>query len=388
MKNLAIYVHIPFCLARCPYCDFNVYVEKEIPEDAYAKSVIEEVRLTAEKYQNFNQKVRSIYFGGGTPSLFSPTSLGKICESIKQLFPCETDIEITLEANPNHKLTKLYSKWLEIGINRISFGSQSLNDKTLRLLGRNHSARNTMTALKDARQAGFHNINLDLIFAAPEQSIGELESDIAGFVELAPDHISAYQLTIEKGTPFFTDYSLGKLKLPNDEISAEMFELIINKLERSGYEHYEISNFAKANLYSRHNLGYWNGDNYLGFGAGAHSFYKDPISLKACRWSNLAKPKEYINCLSNVSSLNFPRAWQEELSQESLVFEFFFLGLRKISGVSLKNFQELFGEDLKKIYLKKIDPLISKNLINQEGDRIYLSKRGIMLADSVFEYLL
>src|SRR5579863_6333984 len=270
--SFSLYIHIPWCQSKCPYCDFNSHAAAVWPEDEYVRALIAEMERRAEDPTWRGERLRTIFFGGGTPSLFDPRSIGRILESAERHFGFEPGLEITLEANPGTVDPAKLAGMRAAGVNRISFGAQSFNPATLKFLGRIHSADETRAAATMAHRAGFERINLDLIFAVPGQTVADVLFDIASVAALEPDHISAYNLTFEEGTAFFTDLKRGRIKqLANDE-QAAMYQTVREEIPRRGYAMYEISNYAPPGHEARHNLTYWRGQTYLGIDAGAHSY--------------------------------------------------------------------------------------------------------------------
>jgi len=383
-KDFSIYVHIPYCLQKCPYCDFNTFAAVKWPENEYVDAVLAELQYYSRKPEWKNQKVSTVFFGGGTPSIFSPESLGKVIQKAKELFSFSDNCEISMEANPGSLKLETLAEFHKNQINRISFGVQSFHQKTLDSLGRFHNADQSKEAISLARKAGFKNISVDIMFGAPNQTIEELEHDLNIISNLKPDHVSAYSLTIEKGTPFFQSYSKGILKLPTDELFLEMMSLISINLSAEGFNRYEISNYSKPGYESLHNKRYWDRYPYLGLGAGAHSFEKTSNQYGK-RWSNLSSPEKYI---SEIQKNGFASSWNEILSEKEAYFEFFFTGLRNIKGVSLCQFKEEFGIDSSEIYGENISRLINNNLLERKENFLLLTKKGIEISDSVLESFL
>ncbi len=381
MEPFSVYVHVPFCLHKCPYCDFNTYAVTQIPDQEYGDALLAELdaRLAAKEWQDRN--VQTIFFGGGTPSLLSPKTIARFINGLRGRLKFNQDIEITLEANPGSTSYDRLAEFLAAGINRISFGAQSFNDKTLRSLGRIHTSQQIDLAIEDSRAAGFSNINLDLIYGVPDQSMEELSADIQRFIATGVEHISTYHLTIEHGTPFFAAQKRGVIKLPEDDLVVDMMQEILVRLEEGGFKRYEISNFARSNYHSRHNCAYWLGHDYLGLGAGAHSFCRSSSgSLFGARWANFALPKEYIN---KATSLGAAESWREELSLSDAIFERVFLGMRLLSGVSKAGFIKLFNAPIEDIYGEVLEGLIKQDLIELTPEELKLTPRGLLLADSV-----
>jgi oxygen-independent coproporphyrinogen-3 oxidase len=399
MKPFSIYLHIPFCSHKCPYCDFNTYAVTVVPEKDYVGALLAELDYRASLPEWNSRPVQTIYFGGGTPSLFGPQSIVKILEAISERFSYLPGLEVSIEANPGAVHGDDLSGYLAAGINRISFGAQSLNTHTLKTLGRTHAPEDVDNAMMNARRAGFDNINLDLMYGVPGQTITDLEADLAAMVELRPDHISPYGLTIEKGTPFYRGYKRGVLAPPDEETGALMMDKLGSILGGASYIHYEISNFALEDRQARHNLAYWNGDDYLGLGAGAHSFiarhkfspaadasfmarFRASEKTAALRWSNFALPSKYMK---EVTGRGQASSWQDELDLKDLIFEYFFLGLRKIAGVSISEFKNKFGLEVVQCYPSLIRVLTGQGLIKLKDDMLTLTPRGLLLADSVIE---
>ena len=381
-QAFSLYIHIPFCGQRCPYCDFNTYVEAKIPEDAYTEALLAELNYRATLASWRTRPLKTIFFGGGTPSLFLTTSLARVIARAQELFPVSSALEISLEANPGTVNQAYFEQLRQGGINRLSIGSQSLNETFLRSLGRAHSVSETRTAYQDARNAGFNNINLDIMYALPQQTLDDFKTDLNEFLLLKPNHISAYQLTIEKGTPFSFRHAQGELILPPEDTTIEMMSVLKKTLEINGFLQYEISNFAPAGFECRHNQTYWQGDDYLGIGAGAHSFVRSEGNGFGRRWSNFALPKEYMKqCHMNGAA----ESWSDALTREGLEFEFFFLGLRKTAGISTQDFQERFGYPIETHYQEPLKKLESDGFIKIKGTNISLTDNGRLLSDSILE---
>ena len=433
MNPYSLYFHIPFCTHRCAYCDFNTYAGQEemIPDyvDALCKE-IEFVGLRAERSDSaVEAPVHTIFFGGGTPSLLSPLQFDSIFKSIRAAFTLTDDAEITIEANPG---TVSYENLLElrkIGINRISFGVQSANMEELRMLERTHDFFTVIEAVTSARKAGFdrqsNGVNLDLIYALPEQTLQTWQTTVKRILDLHPEHISAYALTLEHGTPFGRWSSKGLLPIPNPDLAADMYEWASETLEANGYVQYEISNWAKANaevrmqndefnsafriphssFQCRHNLQYWRGLPYLAFGAGAHGY------ANGYRYSNVLRIKTYIErlamqpCEGLEPSQGFPltpaTVNQHRQTSQDDMSEFMMTGFRLTQeGVSEKEFQLRFEKPLRDVYGNEIEELLKLGLIEltdsplsmgrvpdrveEPGVRARLTKRGRLLGNQVF----
>lgn len=388
MDPFALYIHIPFCAHKCPYCDFNTYAVQNPPEADYCTALIAELGMRAGEPAWRGRSPATIFFGGGTPSLFAPSSIQRIIDAVREHFSSDRLDEVTLEANPGTVSQESLAGYLRAGVNRLSFGTQSFNRSTLKQLGRIHTVADNIAAVRDARSAGFQNLNLDLIFGCPEQHPDDLRQDLAAALELLPEHLSIYGLTIEKGTPFYNAYHSGKLNLAGEETLAEMFECVIDTLIRAGFEHYEISNFARAEKRARHNLAYWQGNDYLGLGAGAHSYCRADTTdrrPRAERWSNYALPGRYIE---SATSRGSAVSWRDLLTASDMIFEFFFLGLRCLDGVDILKFERRFGPRCVEPYERIFERLRAAGLVDRSETVLRLTRRGILLADSVFEQLI
>jgi oxygen-independent coproporphyrinogen-3 oxidase len=377
--SFSLYVHIPWCQSKCPYCDFNSHAASSWPEADYTRALISELehRVGAAPYAG--ERLKTIFFGGGTPSLFDPKSIGEIIDAANRLCGIEADAEITLEANPGTVDAAKLSGMRAAGVNRISFGAQSFNPATLKFLGRIHSADETRAAAKMAHRAGFERLNLDLIFAVPGQTVADVLFDIESVAALEPDHISAYNLTFEEGTAFFTDLKRGRIKqLPNDE-QAAMYQTVREEIPRRGYPMYEISNYAAPGHEARHNLTYWRGETYLGIGAGAHSFAH--VDAGGRRWWNEKLPARYVAAIEERS---LAEAGAETIDEATAQSEYVFLNLRLREGFALADFHARFNRHFECIFGSVATPLLNDGLLTLERGRIFLTDRGLEMADSVF----
>jgi oxygen-independent coproporphyrinogen III oxidase len=390
-SDYSIYIHIPFCSHRCAYCDFNTYAGQEDLIPAYAEALCKEIqfigaRLPSPMRGEAEGRVHTIFFGGGTPSLLTPRQFETIFQAIRQSFALTEGAEITMEANPGTVSYEDLIALRRIGINRLSYGVQSANTEELRMLERAHDFFEVIEAVNAARKAGFQNLNLDLIYGLPEQSLATWQTTVKRILDLHPAHISAYALTLEHGTPFGRWASRGMLPLPDPDLAAEMYEWLSETLEASGYGQYEISNWGKPDYECRHNLQYWRGLPYLAFGAGAHGY------ASGYRYSNVLRIKTYIDRLtdSQGSALQFPltpvtvnhhrQTLQDDIS------EFMMTGLRLTQeGVTAKEFQSRFGQSVLDVYGKELEELLNLGLIESgNGGRIRITKRGRLLGNQVF----
>jgi oxygen-independent coproporphyrinogen-3 oxidase len=384
MKSFSLYIHIPFCSHKCPYCDFNTYAVDAVPEAEYVAALSRELALYGQGEHFGGRSVRTIFFGGGTPSLFGPEAIAEILTSARRFFPLEGDAEISLEANPYLINEEKLRGYREAGVNRLSFGAQSFNPAQLHLLGREHSPSDIRAAVEESVLAGFDNVSLDILFGVPGQRVDDVLEDIEAATLLPVRHLSTYSLTIEPGTPFFQRQERKLFTLPSDEVVREMLDVIPDFLLAKGLSRYEISNYARPGFESKHNTAYWTGDDYLGVGAGAHSFsvtYDGELRQSGLRWSNWAHFDRYIN----ETRTSAPTSWREHLEAKDLAFEFFYLGLRRTAGVSIEEFVKCFGSEAGARFASLIGSLESEGMMLRDGDRVYLTKNGIALADSVFE---
>jgi oxygen-independent coproporphyrinogen-3 oxidase len=379
-KAFSLYLHIPYCQSKCPYCDFNSHAVASWPEDDYVRALVAEIERRADEVPWAGRRLKTIFFGGGTPSLFRPESIAAILTAAERNFGIERGAEITLEANPGTVNAEKLGGMRAAGINRISFGAQSFNEARLKFLGRIHSAEETREAARSACSAGFERFNLDLIFAVPGQSVDEVLSDIAEAAALGPDHISAYNLTFEEGTAFFTEMKRGRIRPIDSDRQAEFYAAVREELPRRGYRMYEISNYAPPGHEARHNLSYWRAESYLGLGAGAHSFARDEHG-GGRRWWNERMPARYVE---QALAGGLAEAGGETVDARSARGEFVFLNLRLRDGFALADFEQRFGESFDSVFGARAARLFEGDLLLRGEGRIYLSERGLELADSVF----
>ncbi|MEW6298081.1 MAG: radical SAM family heme chaperone HemW [Thermodesulfobacteriota bacterium] len=375
----SLYIHIPYCLVKCPYCDFNAYGVRSWPEDRYVDALGAELRHAVSHAPWRGQAVQTIYFGGGTPSLFSPASIQRFLHVVTDLCPLVApDIEITLEADPATVTRGKLAGYRAVGINRLSLGVQSFHPQVLKTLGRLHSAEDAARAVGWAREVGFTNLNSDLIFAVPGQTPELLEEDVLRLLTLAPEHVSLYNLTYEEHTPFWAMKNTGRLRPVDEEVEAAMYTLIQERCRSQGYEHYEISNFARPGFSSRHNTNYWQGGSYLGLGAGAHSYACEP--LWGTRWSNERNPKTYM---AKALTRGEAKSTVETLTRAQALGEFVFLQLRQLEGFALSRFAERFGVGFVDAFPHVVG-LIADGLLAEEAGKIRLTAQGLLLADTIF----
>ncbi len=396
-ETLGVYIHIPFCIKKCPYCDFNSIAVTSIPEKAYIEAVLKELTIHIEREPALsNRTVDTIYIGGGTPSLISHYNIGKLIRGIRETFSganyAAMPQEITIEVNPGTVKMDGLSAFRDAGVNRISIGVQSFNDDKLKSLGRLHSAGESLASYEYARRAGFENVGIDLMFGAPGESEGGWETDIKAAISLKPEHVAAYNLTIEKATPFFKLQDSGNFSLPSEEEQALMYELAIDRLVSAGYNHYEISNFSLSGYESRHNFRYWTNMDYIGLGAGAHSYISSPDKNSqgqaadwGTRWWNESSPSSYMRQINETGQAV---AGKEGLTKKEALEEAIFLGLRKISGMDINLFPKRFGISFENLYMQKIAVLKREGMIYEDGNRIRLTSKGLILSDEIFAGLI
>jgi oxygen-independent coproporphyrinogen III oxidase len=378
----ALYVHFPFCLRKCLYCDFNSDALAGARPEEYVALLLREMELRQKALPEAAASP-TLYFGGGTPSLMSPELVERIIDRAAGRFGLQSGAEVTLEANPGTVSAEKLAGYRSAGVNRLSLGIQSFEDRLLSRLGRVHSVEEALSAYDCARHAGFDNISIDLMHSLPGQSLAQWRGALARAIELAPEHISAYALSVEEGTPFALSFEAGELPLPEEEEAARMFELTGELLSQAGYLHYEISNFALPGRQSRHNNAYWCRDSYLGFGPGAHSFLnRDGLGR---RWSNAC---DLVSYCDSIGRGEIPEEDSEELTPEAALSESFFLGLRLLSGIDLSILRSRFGAELLEPHLAEVARLETAGALLREGERVRLAPQAVIVANSVFSRFL
>jgi len=372
--ELGLYLHFPYCVSKCPYCDFNSYqVEKDNQISSYISALYQEINIYSKKLEK--SKIRTIYLGGGTPTILSGVQIYNILEFCKDKFIIDKNAEITIEANPGTLDGEKIKLLIDSGINRLSLGAQSFNNLLLKKLGRIHNTQDIIDSYYLAREMGFNNINLDIMFALPDQTTEDLKVTLKKAVSLKSDHLSLYNLTIHPETKYYEKYKKGQLNLPGEDEEFNMYHWAINFLEENDFEHYEIANFARPNKRSMHNLIYWQNLPYLGIGAGAYSF------LKGYRYMNFKDPAKYIK---EISIGKLPIDQGEKLSIKKRMIETIILGLRTKDGISYKKFLKRFKVDINSIFHQQINKLVNLKLLIKDDCRIKLTKKGIFLANIVF----
>lgn len=376
MTSYSLYVHMPFCQKKCDYCDFTSYAGLEAMMPPYLAALRNELATYAKVLESKN--IRTVYFGGGTPSTVPENEIAGLLDSIRNDFILEEKAEVSIEVNPGTVNLAKLQVYKKAGMNRISIGAQSFNEKELKALGRIHTASQITYTFQSAVNAGFDNINLDLMFALPDQDLASWGNNLKQAVALGPKHISTYNLVIEEGTPFHKRKS--ELLLPNDEIEALMYEDAINGLVSCGYDHYEISNFAKPGFECRNNLTYWNNDEYIGVGAGATSY------IAGSRFSNPTSLEEYISIWTSINPLIIKENYERNKQDRERQFqETIFLGLRLISGLDLYALIDKFGKEMMLKYGKVLGELEGDGLLTMSDSKLKLTKRGLFIANEVFE---
>lgn len=380
MTPFGLYVHIPYCDSKCPYCDFNSYAVPRWPEADYTAALCRELQTRAAQPAWSGRTVATVFFGGGTPSLFAPASIAAILAGARGLWPFAADAEITLEANPGTVDAAKLAGFRAAGVNRLSFGVQSFQERHLRTLGRIHSAAQAESALGLAHAAGFADVNLDLIFALPDQRIDEWQADLDRACAQGTTHISAYNLTYEEGTAFFHWRAERRLVPLDEDTEFALFTATRRLLAERGFAAYEISNFALPGRACRHNLNYWRGGDYLGVGAGAHSFVRGPQAPWGQRWANRRSPVAFLQA---IAATGIAADASEALDRRQAAGEFVFLNLRCADGMDLDAFSARFGEPFAAMFPHVAD-LERDGLIVGDAAAVRLSPQGLLLADSIF----
>ena len=381
-KPLGLYVHIPFCVKKCAYCDFLSMPASDEVKKQYTSAVLEEI----EDYRQYikEYQVQTIYFGGGTPSLLPAEYIQDILHKLQDVFEIDDlkKIEVTLEVNPGTVDETKWQSYKNMGINRISMGLQSTDNKTLKKIGRIHTYEAFLENYQSARNYGFNNISVDIMSALPEQTVEQYKQTIEIVAELSPEHISSYSLIIEEGTSFWEWYSEGgefEQQLPKEDDERKMYELTKEILQKYGYERYEISNYAKKGFESKHNSSYWTGIPYLGIGLGASSYFERE------RYQNVTDLKAYFEYAGKKEQRIQNR---EKIGTIEEIQEFMFLGLRRMCGVSKQEFQYRFGQSIEDVYDEVLVELSQKGLLCIEGDKVYLTDYGIDVSNYVFSKFL
>ena len=390
-SGMGLYIHIPFCKTKCPYCDFNTYQGIEGLMGPYLQALTTEIALWGRVLRR--PSVNTVFVGGGTPSYLPSGHIGRILAEAGSAFDVGPDAEITIEANPGDLDSKACHLLLSQGVNRLSIGVQSLDNGLLNLLGRRHDAVQAVEAFHTARDAGFSNVNLDLMYGLPRQSLSQWQDTLGSLVSLSPAHISLYCLTLEEGTPLHHWVLQGKLPEPDPDVAADMYQNARESLADAGYHHYEISNWSLPGLPARHNLAYWLNRPYLGVGPGAHSHignYRfwdiaspNAYMLRMKKWED-SKPQPFDSLTGEELDTVSPVAEREYIGPETSCAETMFLGLRLLEGMDLEQASARVGADLQSRYKSQMDELTELGLLERRGSHLRLTERAYLIANQVF----
>lgn len=370
MNEIGIYVHFPFCASKCKYCNFNSYDDKEQLKYDYLQALINEIKL----YKNKKLSITTIFIGGGTPSAMFDGCITTLMGVLRDCFNILDNAEITIEANPNSITLAKVREWKDSGINRVSLGLQTDNDKLLKLIGRVHSRQDYINAVDIIRGVGITNINTDLLVGLPKQRLSNVKHSLKLINKLNCSHVSVYSLILEENTPLFEMVNKNELKLPKEQKTIDMYNFAYEYLKENGYNRYEVSNFAKKNCECKHNLNTWQMCEYLGFGAGAHSFFKN------IRYNNVPKIEEYI---SLVESNKKPLENSEKLSKQEMFEETIMLGLRTKYGIDLDDIKEKYGIDMLKEKRETINQLLTQGFINLVYNKIIATDSGLAVLNKL-----
>ncbi len=383
---LSLYLHIPFCRTKCTYCAFNTYLNVEALIPSFVSALIREIEIVGSSKPV--QAVGTIYFGGGTPSLLEPGQLERILAALQQHFRVSSAAEITMEANPNDLERKYLAEVRQVGINRLSIGMQSANLNELTLFARRHDNDQVVRSVSGARRAGFDNLNLDLIYGFPHQTLESWQSSLRQMLALQPEHTSLYALGLEDGTPMAAWVARGRLPVPDDDLSADMYELATDMLAAAGYEQYEISNWSKPEFTSRHNLQYWRNLPYVGLGPGAHGY------ASGVRYSTILQPQQYVQALETANGdYSYPHTPATDQStvveRADEIAETLMMGLRLTQeGIRRQVFTDRFGVDLLDIHRSTIDRFAELGLLYVDDEVVRLTQHGRLLSNAVFRELI
>ena len=372
MTLAGLYIHIPFCRSRCSYCDFATGIYQGELAARYVRAVVDEIATSL----NAGARVDTVYFGGGTPSLLTPDQLDQILSALHRQFDVDGASEITVEMNPGTISRDQLRAFRGLGVNRASFGAQTFDDAELAKLGRSHTTADTLKTFHELRAAGFDNVSFDLIAGLPGQTLDRWQQNIERSLALEPEHLSFYLLEVHSGTPLADHIRRGLQPVPDEDLAAVMYEWMLERAAGAGYEHYEISNLSKPGFHSRHNTKYWTGVPYFGFGCSAHSF--DGV---ARRWSN---QRDVLRYVENIEQRGSPIVEEQELTEADLRAEALFLGMRMMRGVDIREYEELFGVDLRAEHRHELDRFREAGLVEFDGDLIRLTRNGALMSNEVF----
>jgi len=374
-----IYIHIPFCHQICNYCDFNKVFFKNQPVDEYIEAIGKEIELVKKQSPDVFNQIETIYLGGGTPTSLSADQITRLLEIINNLIPTNNLIEFASEANPDELSIEKLKALKDGGINRLSLGVQSFDSDLLKRLGRTHSNKQVYETIQNAKAIGLNNLNIDLMYGLPGQTMEQWEETLSKAIALKLPHYSAYSLIVEPKTIFYIQYAKGKLNLPTEDLEAEMYDLLMNEMDRNGLQQYEISNFAKDGSISTHNKIYWDNDEYVGIGAGAHGY------LEGIRYSNIGPIRKYLD---TIASGNRPIQHQHEVTIDEKCEEQMFLGLRKTEGVSYESFERKLGVPMLEKYESIINHLVGDGLIIADNIGVRLTRKGRFVGNEIFQQFL
>jgi oxygen-independent coproporphyrinogen-3 oxidase len=374
MTSAGIYIHIPFCKSRCSYCDFATGLYNVDLAERYVKALQIDIQTT--RKEELSKAADTIYFGGGTPSMLSPSQIERLLEAVHQRFQIESAAEITMEINPGSVTKSTLTNFRRVGINRASFGAQTFADAELARLGRSHTSTDTLKTFDALRESGFDNISFDLIAGLPGQTMKGWESNVERSLALKPEHLSFYLLEVHSGTPLAQHIERGIQPKPDDDLAGEMYEWMLECASASGYQHYEISNLCLPGFESRHNRKYWTSAAYYGFGCSSHSF-----DGHYCRWSNERDVNSYVQI---VESGRTPIFEEQRLSQTDRKAEAMFLGLRLMRGVDTREYQRVFGIDIREEHQDDFRRFQEAGLIEFDGDLVRLTRAGALMSNEVF----
>ena len=376
LGDMGLYVHIPFCKQKCMYCDFPAYQNLQDYYETYIYALVQEIDLWISEHPESKERpIDTIYFGGGTPTELSIQQIKMILDKIKSTFTITDDCHMTIESNPGEVDLRYLTKLVQLGFNRISFGVQTFDDKALTMLHRSHNGEKAKQAVYDAKEAGFADINIDLIYGLPRQSLDDIKRNLTIVEELPINHISTYGLQVEVGTYLYHLVQKNLISIPSESIDEAMYDTMMEGLKELGFERYEISNFSKDNSYSRHNLKYWHYVDYLGFGAGAHSFYN------GVRRSNNRNVMPYIQ---SVDRYVMPTIDTETITLERAQEDFCFLALRTKWGLDEQKFEDTFGVSVYDLFGTTLEDLVSKGLLEYQNGSYHLTAEGAKHGNYVF----
>ncbi len=373
MKKTGLYIHIPFCRQKCLYCDFPSFAGLEDQKESYIQALQKEIKMKAESCKEY--RIQTIFFGGGTPTVLPANVLSNLLQTIFHAYDVAEDAEITIEANPGTLDFQMCQILHDAGFNRLSMGIQAWQDALLQRLGRIHTKTQFLENYQNARKAGFDNINLDLMFALPMQTLEDWKETLTEMIALQPEHISSYSLIIEEGTPFYDYYEKGVYQQTAEDLDREMYHMAVQMLQSAGYHQYEISNFAQKGKESRHNQIYWLDESYMGFGLGAHSYWQGE------RFHNPYALEVYIQAMEDGMMC---KEDLEILSLQEQYAEFMFMGLRMTAGVKKDRFFRRFGKQVDDIYASQIKKLIQEGLLVEEEGALRLTSFGLDVSNQVF----